>query len=76
VFICGTVRYIGVLVHYIKPSLINYGPVIAVLTTTVVHNYKLLINDVKPDHSLIHVNECLSLYPYKGLVSLIVGRWF
>jgi len=28
------------------------GPVTADLTTTVVHSSKLLINDVKPDHSL------------------------
>jgi len=28
------------------------GPVTADLTTTVVHSYKLLINDVKADHSL------------------------
>jgi len=29
------------------------GPVTANLTTTVIHNYKLLINDIKPIHSLI-----------------------
>jgi len=28
------------------------GPVTADMTTTVVHNYKLLINDFKPVHSL------------------------
>jgi len=28
------------------------GPVTADLTTTVLHSYKLLINDIKPDHSL------------------------
>jgi len=28
------------------------GPVTADLTSTVVHSSKLLINDVKPDHSL------------------------
>jgi len=36
---------------YIKTWL-ESGPVTADLTTTVVHSYKLLINDVKPDHSL------------------------
>jgi len=30
------------------------GPVTADLTTTLVHSSKLLINDVKPDHSLTH----------------------
>jgi len=29
------------------------GPVTADLTTTVIHSSKWLINDVKPDHSLI-----------------------
>jgi len=29
------------------------GPLTSDLTTTVVHSFKLLINDVKPDHSLI-----------------------
>jgi len=29
------------------------GPVTADLTTTVVHSYQLLINDVKPVHSLM-----------------------
>jgi len=33
------------------------GPVTADLTTTVVHDSKLLINDVKPDHSLIYKNK-------------------
>jgi len=31
------------------------GPVTADLTTTVVHSSKLLINDVKPHHSLTHL---------------------
>jgi len=30
------------------------GPVTTDLTTAVVRSYKSLINDVKPDHSLIH----------------------
>jgi len=36
---------------YLKTQL-ESGPVTPDLTTTVVHSYKLLINDVKPDHSL------------------------
>jgi len=41
----------------IKTSL-ESGPVTADLTTTVIHSYKLLINDVKPVHSLTHsMNE-------------------
>jgi len=35
----------------LKP-LLESGPVTADLTTTVVHSYKLLINDGKPVHSL------------------------
>jgi len=45
-FICGMVlRCDGTLK-------LEYGPVTADLTTTVVHSSKLLINDIKPDHSL------------------------
>jgi len=33
-------------------GILNPGPVTADLTTNVVHSSKLLINDVKPDHSL------------------------
>jgi len=36
---------------YFKTQL-EFGPVTADLTTAVVHSSKLLINDVKPDHSL------------------------
>jgi len=36
-------------------------PGIADMTTTVVHSYKLLINDVKPIHSLTHIH-------YKALI--------
>jgi len=34
------------------------GPVTADLTPTVVHSSKLLINDVKPDHSLSKPLKC------------------
>jgi len=40
---------------YIKTRL-ESGPVTADPTTTVVYNSKLLINDVKPHHSLTHSN--------------------
>jgi len=49
-FICGMV-FDGVI--SLKTRL-ESGPVTADLTTTVIHSYKLLINDVKPDHSLMH----------------------
>jgi len=49
-FICDMVlRCAGI----IKTRL-ESGPVIADRTTTVVHRSKLLINDVKPDHSLAY----------------------
>jgi len=48
-FVCGMVlRCAGT----VKPK---SGPVTAGLTTTVVHSSKLLINDIKPVHSLIHL---------------------
>jgi len=44
------------------------GPVTADLTTTVVHSYNLLINDVKPDHSLTQIlkNELSDEKKYKN----------
>jgi len=49
-YVCGMVlRCAGKL----KAGLSLAGPVTANLTTTVVHSSKLLINDVKPDHSYI-----------------------
>jgi len=49
--------YFGVLAHKKK---LESGPVTADLTTTVIHSSKLLINDVKPDHSLTHSIGTLS----------------
>jgi len=46
-FICGMV----LVCWHFKTRLVS-GPVTADLITTVVHSSKLLINDVKPDHSL------------------------
>jgi len=46
-------RYGTSVCWYLKTRL-KSGPVTADLTTTVVHNSKLLINDVKPDHLLTH----------------------
>jgi len=43
-FICSMILQIK--------TLLESGPVIADLTTTVVHSSKLLIVDVKPDHLL------------------------
>jgi len=52
-FVCGRVlRCAGT-----DKTRFESGPVTADLTTTVVHNFKLLINDVKPDHSLTFFNE-------------------
>jgi len=39
----------------IKTRLVS-GPVTADLTTTVVHSYQLLINDVKSVHSITHIS--------------------
>jgi len=47
-FICGMILWVC---WDIKPRL-ESGPVTADLTTTVVHSSKLLINNVKPVHSL------------------------
>jgi len=48
-FIC---RINGTLVYWHIKTQIESGPVTVDLTTTVVHSYKLLINDINPDHSL------------------------
>jgi len=45
------------------------GPVTADLTTTVIHSSKLLINDIKPDHSLYCVwlgTKCYIMTYYFG----------
>jgi len=48
-FICGIVlRCAGTYTR------LGAGSVTAEMTTTVVHGYKLLINDVKPVHSLAY----------------------
>jgi len=44
------------------------GSVTADQTTTVVHSSKLLINDIKPDHSLQMEDVILELY------ALVLGR--
>jgi len=41
------------------------------LTTTVIHNYKLLINDVKPDHSLLSSLPRLKVFQ-QGVVSFAI----
>jgi len=43
----------GISVCWHIKTRLESGPVTADLTTTVVHSYKQLINDVKPVHSLI-----------------------
>jgi len=48
---------------YIKTWL-ESGPVTADLTTTVVHRYKLLINEVKPVYSLESSESCRIIDPY------------
>jgi len=49
-FICGIVIWCaGKLTHGFES-----GPVTADLTTTVVHSYKLLINEVKPVHTQLN----------------------
>jgi len=42
----------GISVCWSIKTRLESGPVTADLTTTLVHSSKLLINDVKPDHSL------------------------
>jgi len=51
----------------IKPWL-KSGSVTTDLTTIVVHSYKLLINVVKPDHSLTQVLKIMCLIPCKVMM--------
>jgi len=48
-FICGMVLRVC---WYLKTQL-ESGPVTTDLTTTVVHSYRLLINDIKHSHTLL-----------------------
>jgi len=57
-FICGMVLRCA----NIKKKRLKFGPVTADLTITVVHSSKLLLNDVKPDHSLTESCFLLSSY--------------
>jgi len=45
----------GTLVCWHIKIQLKSGPVTADLTTTVIHNSKLLINDIKPDQSLAQI---------------------
>jgi len=53
--------YFGVLA---RKTLLESGPVTADLTTTVVHSSKLLINDIKPDHSLTYWSTWINIIMY------------
>jgi len=45
----------GTSVYWHIKTRLESGPVTADMTPTVVHSFKVLINDVKPDHSLTHL---------------------
>jgi len=60
-FICGMVLRVC---WHIKTRL-ESGPVTADLTTTVVHSYKLLTNNVKPVHSLIQYKTCFTINKFE-----------
>jgi len=65
-FICGMVlRCAGTFNTRLKSR-----PVTADLTTTVVHSSKLLLNDVKPDHSLFFLYNIRQSYLPSSMLNL------